>query len=80
MNKVKTIALSLLFLLYNAISYAQGCVMCSATLESTKQEGGLTGAGINAGVGYLSFFPYLILGFFGFIFYRAYKKDKEQQN
>lgn len=77
-------SLNILFLLIayfltNINGFTQ-CVMCSATIEATKQDGGLTGAGINVGVGYLSFFPYLILGFFGFIFYKIYKKDKEQDN
>lgn len=69
---------TILFLLIQANSFAQ-CVMCSATIETNKIDGGNTGAGINAGVGYLSFFPYLILSFFGFIIYKVYKKDKEQQ-
>jgi len=67
-----------LFLILNVGSFAQ-CVMCSATIEANKSGGGNTGVGINTGVAYLSFFPYLILGFFGFIFYKVYKKDKAQQ-
>ena len=79
MNNLKKVFLSILFFLFwNLVSFSQ-CVMCSSTIETSKQEGGLTGAGINSGVGYLSFFPYLILSFFAFIFYKAYKKDKEQQ-
>lgn len=79
MNSVIKKALPILLIILSyTISYSQ-CVMCSATLETSKQEGGITGAGINAGVGYLSFFPYLILSFFGFIFYKVYKKDKLQQ-
>lgn len=65
-------------LLMNATSFAQ-CVMCSATIEANKVDGGNIGAGINMGVGYLSFFPYLILSFFAFLFYKVNKKDKEQQ-
>ena len=75
---MKSISLTLLFIVSSLYAISQGCVMCSATLETAKQEGGLTGAGINMGVAYLSFFPYLMLGFFAFLFYRAYKKDKQQ--
>ena len=68
----------LFIILMNANSIAQ-CVMCSATLETNKTEGGITGVGVNAGVAYLSFFPYLMLGFFGFVFYKVYKKTKENE-
>ena len=76
MNKFIKLSFSLiLFLFINANSFAQ-CVMCSATIEANKVDGGNTGAGINAGVGYLSLFPYLIFLFFGYIFYTVLKKEK----
>ena len=76
---MKLIAAIIIAILPIVDVFAQGCVMCSATIEANKVDGGNAGAGINMGVAYLSFFPYLILGFFGFVFYRIYKKEKENQ-
>lgn len=76
MNRLTKLSFSFfLFLIINVDGIAQ-CVMCSATIEANKVDGGNTGAGINAGVGYLSLFPYLIFIFFGYIFYSVLKKEK----
>lgn len=79
MEKIIKITFSILLTLILTVNSFAQCAMCSATIEANKVDGGNTGAGINMGVGYLSFFPYLILTFFGVLFYKVYKKDKEQQ-
>ena len=56
------------------------CVMCTATVESNNQMGGSVGSGLNAGIGYLMIFPYLLLSLLGFIWYRNNKKRKQQES
>lgn len=69
------VAIFVLLLWQVDASYAQ-CAMCKATVES---NGSLT-EGINAGILYMMFIPYLLLGVLGFIVYRNYKKFKAAQS
>ena len=58
------------FLTFN-LSYSQ-CAMCRAVLESSENEG--MAEGINNGIMYLAFLPYLIVFFMIFFVYRKFKK------
>ena len=58
------------FLTYN-LSYSQ-CAMCRAGLESSENEG--MAEGINNGIMYLAFLPYLIVFFMIFFVYKKFKK------
>ena len=58
------------FLSYN-FSYSQ-CAMCRAVLESSENEG--MAEGINNGIMYLAFLPYLIVFFMIFLVYKKFKK------
>ncbi len=51
------------------------CSMCKAVLESNMQSGEeAKGQGINQGIMYIMFVPYLLLGAVGYFMYRHYKK------
>lgn len=51
------------------------CSMCKAVLESNMQSGEeAVGKGINEGIVYIMFVPYLLLGAVAFFMYRHYKK------
>jgi len=55
----------------NNFSYSQ-CAMCRAVLESSENEG--MAEGINNGIMYLAFLPYLIVFFMIFLVYKKFKK------
>ena len=51
------------------------CAMCKAVLESNMQSGEeAKGQGINEGIMYIMFVPYILLSVVGFFMYRHYKK------
>ena len=62
--------LILLFLLFYDFIYAQ-CAMCRAVLESSENEG--MAEGINNGIVYLAFLPYLLVFFMIFLVYKKFK-------
>lgn len=55
--------------------------MCKAAVESSLKDGSSkAGLGLNDGILYLLSMPYLALGILGFVWYRAYKKNKAGYN
>jgi hypothetical protein len=65
---MKRIVLAGLMLLVSAISYAQGCSVC------TKAAAGLddkSAKGLNGGIIYLAFLPLIIMGTLGFLWWRS---------
>ena len=69
----KTISIFGLVLLQTS-SFAQ-CAMCKAVLESNMENGGTAAAGINNGILYLMFIPYILIGVVGFFIYRHFKQN-----
>jgi len=61
-----------LFFLFSDFVYAQ-CAMCRAVLESSENEG--MAEGINNGIVYLAFLPYLLVFFMIFCVYYWLRKD-----
>lgn len=55
------------------------CPMCKAALESNMKEGGKTGLGINDGILYLLFAPYLIVMVIGIIWWKNKKALEKQE-
>lgn len=49
------------------------CAMCKAVAETSQQGGSSVADGLNSGIVYLMFFPYLLLGAVGFAIYRHKK-------
>lgn len=53
------------------------CAMCKATLESNLQSGEeAKGQGINQGIMYIMFVPYILIGVVGYFMYKHYKKTQ----
>ncbi|MBP6732026.1 MAG: hypothetical protein KA149_08205 [Chitinophagales bacterium] len=65
-----------IILLSLSVGHAQ-CSMCQATAESSRDAGSSNSDGINKGVMYLFFTPYLIIGTVGYFWWRARKKAQE---
>lgn len=71
-----SVALVALCLLLSIDANAQ-CAMCQATAETSRGAGSSVADGINKGVMYLFFTPYLIIGGIGFIWWRARRKAQQ---
>lgn len=55
------------------------CAMCRATLENNLSNGKMgIAAGINTGILYLFFAPYLAIGVIAFFWYKTSKKNAQQ--
>ena len=74
----KKINLMLSLLLIRGALYAQ-CAMCKAVLESNMENGGTAAAGINDGIIYLMFIPYLLIATVGYFIYKNYKKNQKSE-
>lgn len=71
------VVLVLLFLIFSQSDIWAQCPMCKTSLEKARENGGTqVGNTLNAGILYLFVFPYIIVGGFGYIYYRNYKKKK----
>lgn len=70
---IATLALCLVF----SIDATAQCAMCQATAESSRGAGSSVADGINKGVMYLFFTPYLVIGTIGFIWWRARRKAQQ---
>jgi hypothetical protein len=57
--------------------WAQGCAMCRAALESSP-EGKTIAAGLARGILMMLILPYGLMATFGFIIYRAYRKNSKE--
>lgn len=70
--------ISILFLLtFSSVNVSAQCSMCQATAETSRDAGSSNSDGINKGVMYLFFTPYLIIGTIGYFWWRARKKVQE---
>lgn len=73
MIAVKKILSLLLFTLISLSTFSQ-CAMCKAVVESSDQ-----GEGINNGIIYLMFIPYMLIGTVGYLIYRHHKKNNQSE-
>lgn len=69
--KVKYTILIIFFLYFDFI-FAQ-CAMCKASLEAGIKSGEIEANGINNGILYLMFIPYLLIAVVGFFMYKHFK-------
>lgn len=77
MAKLKTIALSLLLILFfSGASFAQ-CAMCRATLETNISNGSEEhmAATLNFGIMYLFAAPYILVAVIGYMWYKQSRKS-----
>ncbi len=77
---MKRIFLTLaLWSLVGSAAIAQ-CAMCRATLENNVSNGNIgIAAGINMGILYLFFAPYLAVGILGYLWYRTSKSNERKK-
>ncbi|MDO9260696.1 MAG: hypothetical protein Q7U08_01965 [Flavobacteriaceae bacterium] len=67
----KFVILILLLLSFDFI-FAQ-CAMCKAALEAEIKSGGVGANGINNGILYLMFIPYLLIAAVGYFMFKHFK-------
>jgi hypothetical protein len=77
MKKYFVLVVLLLILVVGVTSDLQAqCAMCKATLESNMQSGeDAVGQGINGGIMYIMFMPYILIAVVGYFMYKHYKKQ-----
>ncbi len=67
-----------LILLSISVDVEAQCSMCKAVLESNMQNGEQSvGKGVNSGIVYIMFVPYLLLGAVGFFMYKHHVKTNK---
>lgn len=79
MTSLKKIILFVSLVLIKTTADAQ-CAMCKAVLESNMENGGTAAAGINNGILYLMFIPYILIGVVGYFIYRHLKKNNKTED
>ena len=78
-NIVYLIVLVLFLVAFSTEVEAQ-CAMCKAVLESNMQSGeDAKGKGINEGIIYIMFIPYIIMAVAGYFTYKHIKKINQAQ-
>lgn len=82
MKAIRSTVLALLALLLTQGASMAQCAMCRGTVENNVAVGDTSvGAGLNTGILYLFFMPYLLFMIIGIFWYRASKRNaarKEQ--
>ena len=73
--RLRAILILMFFVLAPVVMDAQ-CSMCKAVAESSQQGGSSIADGLNTGIVYLMFFPYLLLGAVGFAIYKQKKSPR----
>lgn len=78
MKKILILCFLFVMLLSQTTTWAQ-CAMCRATLENNISNGNVgIAAGINVGIMYLFFAPYLAVGLLAFFWYRSTRQNANQ--
>lgn len=73
--KIAVLILFTFFFFLGLYEVEAQCAMCKAVLESNMQSGEeAVGKGINSGIVYIMFVPYLLLGAIGYFMYKHYVK------
>ena len=68
--------IALVMVLSNESAFAQ-CAMCQATAETSLDAGSSAAEGLNKGIMYLFFMPWVILGTVTYFWWRANKKAQQ---
>ena len=75
----KIVTVTFLLLMMCSAGHAQ-CAMCRATLENNVSNGNIgIAAGINFGIMYLFFAPYLAVAVIGYLWYRTSKYNEQKK-
>ncbi len=75
MKGLKIFLLFSLMVLFSLDASSQ-CAMCKAIAETSQQSGSSIADGLNSGIVYLMFFPYLLMGAVGLAMYKHKKAKK----
>jgi len=77
---MKALFLSIFLFFVSVVTASAQCAMCRATLENNLSNGnpGIA-AGINFGILYLFFAPYLAVGALAFFWYKASKSNARKE-
>ncbi len=71
----KVLVIIVLFLVLQGNAFGQ-CAMCRATLENNISNGNIgIAAGINVGIMYLFFAPYIAVGVLAFFWFRSSRRN-----
>ncbi|HFA51222.1 MAG TPA: hypothetical protein ENJ95_19595 [Bacteroidetes bacterium] len=54
------------------------CPMCKIAAESNLKNGGSAGSGLNTGILFLFFMPYILVGAMGYIWWKNRKQDVDE--
>ena len=77
---MRVIGLFLILFFSSAIEISAQCAMCRATLENNVSNGNPGIAlGINFGIMYLFFTPYLAIGVIAYLWYRTSKSNARKE-
>jgi hypothetical protein len=74
---MKKIVAFLFFLVLSFAATAQ-CAMCKAVAESNMNGGDSMASGLNNGIVFLMFIPYLLIGSVAYLIYRHRKKQQQR--
>lgn len=81
-SKIFFAGLMMLMLTFVSTEAYSQCAMCRATVESNVGTGSdgssenKTGAGLNTGILYLMFIPYVLVGTVGLLWYKSNRQKK----
>ncbi|MCH8554736.1 MAG: hypothetical protein LAT76_06230 [Schleiferiaceae bacterium] len=76
MKKLVLLVALILFVFSPNFGFSQ-CAMCKAVAETSSEGAEEIGQGLNVGIVYLMFFPYLLIGIISYAWYRHNKKNKQ---
>jgi hypothetical protein len=76
--RVLSICVLVVFLVMIGGDLMAQCPMCRMSAESNMAAGGTAGKGLNKGIMYLFFTPYLVIGTLVFLWYKNRKKVDEE--
>lgn len=78
MKRLILLGVFLLVVLATAISPAAAqCPMCKLSAETNLNNGGTAGQGLNKGILYLFFAPYILVGGIAYFWWRNRERDAE---
>lgn len=79
-NSARILSLFAILFLTLSVDVEAQCAMCKAVLESNMQSGDeAVGKGINGGIMYIMFMPYILLLVAGYFTYKHYLKNNKAQ-
>lgn len=75
----RTLYLSIIFIIGNVLNGWAQCAMCRAAVENNVSEGSVgLSVGLNTGILYLFFTPYLLVAIIGFLWYKKTKAHAQK--